>query len=242
MQAKFGLLLVAAIILAACSRPKDKVIPTNPDKWSELSEVTKDLNSDEKQLLAAYLMRNTIGNLFSSEKGSIPPGTTVGEAIDLQRDFEAKEKLKEAQAEALKARAKAERDAAIEKMNHLITFAVVSKGLSPKNFYAGQYSNRIDFVFAIKNNTAKAIAGVKGAVQFRDMFDTTIENIGISVDQTIPANSEKTISGYGKDINEFKDDDSKLAVTDLAKMKVSFSPQMIVFADGSRATAPDESD
>jgi len=231
--------LALALLVGACSRSKDAVIPNDPSKWSQLAEQTKDLSSNDKQLLGAYLARNTLGNILA-HTGGIPPGTTVGEAIDQQRDFEAKQKLADAQAEALKARATAERQAAIDKLNHLVTFAVVSKTLEPKNYEAGRYSDRISFVFAVKNNTPKNIAGVKGMVEFRDMFGTTIEDVGISLDRAVPANSEKTVDGFGKDVNQFENRDQQLATTDLSKMKVTFVPEMVVFADGTSEKAPEE--
>ena len=241
MRPRIIIAVAACLILGACSRSKDTVIPSDPSKWSEMSEKLKDLTPEERQELAAYLMRNTLGGLFTHGTVGITPGTTVGQAIEQQKDFEVKEKQEEAQAEALKARAQAERNAMIEKLNHLVTFAVVSKQYVPSNIYQERFSDRVDFVFAVKNNTDKDIAGVKGAVEFRDMFGSTIENMQISLDRKVAANTEQSIDGYGKDINQFENSDQQLANTDLGKMKVKFVPEMIVFADGSSEKAPDES-
>ena len=239
MRFIFPMALALALCVSGCSRSKDVVIPTDPSKWSQLADQTKDLSANDKQLLGAYLARNTLGNIFT-HSGGIPPGTKVGEAIDQQRDFAAKQQLADAQADALKARAAAERQAAIDKLNHLVTFAVVSKTLEPKNYQAGQFSDRIAFVFAVKNNTTKNISGVKGTLEFRDMFGTTIEDVSVSLDRPVPANSEKTIDGFGKDLNQFESSDQQLAITDLSKMKVAFLPEMVVFADGTSEKAPDE--
>ena len=92
----------------------------------------------------------------------------------------------------------------------------------------------------MKNNSAQDIAGVKGIMQFHDMFDARIENIELSLDQAITAHSERTITGKGIEVNQFKDDDKKLAATDLAKMKVTFVPEMIVFKDGSSEKMPED--
>ena len=239
MRLKFLVVLALALCLSACSRAKDTVIPSDPSKWSEISDQTKTLDDEDKQLLARYMLRNSLGNVFT-HSGGIPPGTTIGEAIDQQKDFETKEKIAQAQADALKARALAARNAVLEKLNHLITFALVSKQYVPKDIMAERFSDQISFVFAVKNNTQKDIAGIKGIVEFRDMFDTPIENMNLSLDHTVPAQKEVTIDGYEMDVNPFKDNDQKLAATDLSKMKVRFVPEMIVFADGTNEKAPEE--
>lgn len=230
--------LVLALALGACSRSKDVVIPADSSKWSELGDKTKDLSDDDKRLLGAYLMRTAMRQALAHEQG-VPPGTTVGDAIAQEKDFEAKQKLEEAQAAALKARALAARNAAIEGMRHLVTFAMVSKTYVPKDIYANRFSDRVAFVFAVKNNSDKAIAGVKGTTEFSDMFGSPIKKMNLSLDEAIPAHGEKTFDTYYLDLNQFESGDQKLAGTDLAKMKVSFVPEMIVFADGTNQKAPE---
>jgi len=228
--------LLSVTVIAGCSRSKDTVIPTDSSKWSELADKTKDLNAEDKRLLGAYLIRSEMQETIAHGQG-VSPGTTVGEAIDQEREFESKQKVQEAQAEALKARALAERNAAIEHMSHLVTFAMLTKTYVPKNIYAERFSDRVTMAFAIKNNSEKDIAGVKGVTVFSDMFGSPIKRMNLSLDQAIPAHSEKTFDTYYLDLNQFDSDDQKLAGTDLAKMKVTFDPEMIVFADGSSEKA-----
>lgn len=232
------LAFVALVSISACSKPKDTVIPTDPAKWSELADQVKSLNDEDRRLLAAYLAKTAIAGALSHSAG-VPIGTTVGAAIDQERASEAADKLKEAQAEALKARALAQRKAEIDKMSHAITFALVSKRFVPQNIYASQYSDRVQFVFAIQNNTDKEISGIKGVLHFKDMFGATIEDVGLSLDDGFAAHASKVVSEYGKDLNQFKDGDQKLGATDMEKMKVNFEPEMIVFSDGTTQKAID---
>lgn len=238
MRLGLPMMLVLVLCVGACSRAKETVIPSDPAKWSEISDQAKNLDDDDKRLLAAYMMRATLANAFT-HSGGIPPGTTIGDAINQQREFETKAKLAQAQADALKARALAERNAAIDRLNRLITFAVVNKQFVPKDIMAERFRDQITFVFAVKNNGSKDIAGIKGVIEFHDMFDSPIENVSLSMDRAVPARQEVTINGFEKDINQFEDTDQKLAATDLAKMKVRFIPEMIVFADGTNEKAPD---
>jgi len=41
------------------------------------------------------------------------------------------------------------------------------------------------------------------------------------------------------DVNQFDDADQKLAATDLSKLKATFAPEMIIFADGTKADGTD---
>lgn len=118
--------------------------------------------------------------------------------------------------------------------------SVVSKTFVPKNVNAEQFSDRVQFVIAVQNKTARDIAGVKGDIEFDDMFGTEIKSIEFSLDQSVRAGQIATLSNYGMDLNQFEDSDNKLAQTDLGKMKVTFHPQMIVFSDGAKLVVPTE--
>jgi len=236
------LILFLAAFLVGCSQPKSHTIPSDPAKWDkDMASSIKELSPEDKRLFATYMTRAVVRAAFTKEP-AVPPGTTIGDAIEAQKEFEAKEKAEEQEAAALKAKVLAERNAALAKLRDTVMLTVVEKQYLPSDVMNGRYSDRIQFVFAVKNKSSKDIAGVKGTLNFLDMFDTPIESISLSLDHPVKADSDATIDGYGKDINQFENDDQKLAVTDLSKMKVTFVPEMIVFADGTRLTAPSASD
>ena len=231
-----------ALILAACSGPKSTVIPSDLQKWDTIADSVKKLSDEDKSLFTGYAMRMTIGSALAGGKGGIPPGTTIGDAIQLQKEFLDKQKQEEAQADLLKAKVQAERAADVAKLNNVAIVALAGLEVLPKNYDAGRFSDRLDLLLAVQNRTAKAISGIKGALVFKDQFGTEITTMNLSLDEDIAAGASRSISGYGKDINQFEDTDTKLAVTPLEKMHVTFVPQMIVFADGTNMGAPDAPD
>ncbi|MDE2074217.1 MAG: hypothetical protein KGJ81_12320, partial [Alphaproteobacteria bacterium] len=169
------LLAAFAVALIACSPVKNTVIPTDPKKWdTELFPKIKDLPDNDKQLLKAYLaravIRSTLGNGLA-----VPPDTTVADAIQDEQKFEAQQKAAEKEAEALKARALAVRAEALKKLNNAVTLVVASKIFVPKDVMAERFSDHVDFIFVVKNKTNKDIAGVKGTVEFDDMFGSLVE-------------------------------------------------------------------
>lgn len=228
---------VSALVLCSCS-PKSEVIPTDPGQWEELGKKTKRLSEGDRQLLAGYLVRQSMAGAFSGGNPSIPPGTTVGKAISEQKKFLATAKTQEAEADMLKARAVAERAKAEAALNNAAIVTVVKKEFLPENYDVGRFSERVQFVIAIQNKTGKDIAGVKGGMQFNDMFGTEIKTVLLSIDDTVKAGQMFTTSDYGLELNRFVDNDTRLAVTDLSKMKVTWHPEMVIFSDGTKMEAP----
>lgn len=235
------LLNVALILsLAACSGAKSKAIPADPAKWEELAEDAKSLPDDERRMLGAYLVRMGMGAALNNSKVAVPPGTTIGDAIEAQTKFEADQKQAEAEAVAVKAKADAERAQRAAQLSKAATVVMTDMSVLPKNYDVGRYSERLDFTYAVMNKTDKAISGIKGVTVFTDQFGTEITKMNLSMDEDVPAKATRTIAGYGKDINQFDDDDRKLSNTPFSKMKVTFVTEMIVFADGTKLGSESE--
>jgi hypothetical protein len=228
----------SALVLAACSGPKDTVIPSDPKQWDTIADSVKELSDEDKALFTAYVVRMTMASALAGGKGGIPPGTTIADAIRLQKEFHEKRKQEEAEADLLKAKLAAERAAEVEKLKQVATVTLVDLKVLPKNYDYDRYSDRLDLVIGVQNRSGKNISGIKGDLVFADQFGTEITTMGLSLDEDIPANTTKSITGYGKDINQFRDEDTKLAVTPLSKMRVTFVPEMIVFSDGSSVGKP----
>lgn len=227
-------ILVLSAALAACSGPKSTPIPTDPSKWDTLASSSKRLSDDDRRLLATYLMRMGVGAAFGNSKVSVPPGTTIGDAIDAQSKFEADQKEAEVQAAAVKSKADAQLAQRAARLKQAATVVLTNLSVLSKNYDAGRYSDRLALTFAIMNRTGKAISGVKGVTVFDDQFGAEISRMSLSMDEDVAPNSTRTIEGYGKDINQFEADDQKLATTPFSKIKATFIPEMIVFADGSK--------
>lgn len=228
------ILLAAALLVSACSGAKNTVIPSDPQKWDEIAEDVKSLREEDRKLVAGYLMRMSVGSIFSGQKGSIPPGTTIGDAIKAQEEWLAKQKAEEEQAEQLKAKVNAQKVADAELIRKAATIAVTNVTVSSQDVMAGRYSDRLNVEVTIENKSVKQISGVRGTVVFKDQFDTEIDQTTFSLDEDVKPAETKVIKNYGRDLNQFMDPDKKLASIPFEKMRVSFVPEMIVFQDGSK--------
>jgi len=232
--------LISALLLAGCSKVKSTVIPSNPKQWDTISDQVKTLDQEDKRLLTAYLMRAGLAAAFTNNAVAIPEGTTIGDAIEQQRQFEAKNSADEAKAEALKAQTEAAQAVATKRLKGLITFAGLGVSILPKDYEVQRYSPQLSVRFVIKNTTGKDIAGVRGSIVLQDIFGSPLKKLAVSADTTIPAGQSVNFSDYVWDLNQFSNDDSHLAATNLDKIKIAFSPQMIVFADGSKEVVPEQ--
>lgn len=240
-------ILLCSIILTACSGPKDTPFPRDLDKMDSVKPAMEKLTAEERELAAGYIMRHTIGaklgGLFGGKEGpGIPEGMTLGKAIDEQRKFKADAAIEEAKQQALKAKLQAEREAAMKVMREAITVTLVSKKIKAEHGYSGMLMNeKLEVVFGYKNNADKDIAGVKGYVSIKDLFGDEISGFLISNDDTIKAGQSITWAGSRSVMFSLgHNKDRKLAELDDDKYKVVWEPQMVVFKDGTKLTAPEQ--
>jgi hypothetical protein len=237
---------LAVLVVVGCSNPKNAIIPTNIDSMDSISESVKKLTPEDRELFAGYFMRHVVGSkmggLFGIKARPIPEGMTVGKAIDEQRAYLATESAKEADEKALKEKVLKEREQAMDAMRSAVTVTLVSKKIVSEKGYSNIETDRkIEVVIAYRNNTEKAVAGVKGTVDVHDLFGDELSGFAISNEATIAPGATITWTGgrsvrYGMNSNN----DEKLGGLEDDKYKVIWNPKMVVFADGTKLTAPGE--
>jgi hypothetical protein len=237
--------LIALLILAGCSNPKNTTIPTNLDSLDSISASLKKLTPEEQQLFAGYFMRHAIGakmgGLFGLKVTPIPEGMTIGKAIDEQRVYLADDAAKDADEKALKEKVLKERDQAMVAMRSAVTVTLVSKKIATESMSGIETDRKIEIVIAYRNNTDKTVAGVKGTLDVNDLFGDELSGFAVSNETTIAPGATITWTG-GRSVkfsmNSNKDE--KLAGLADDKYKVIWNPKMIIFGDGTKLTAPDE--
>lgn len=244
MKKILGLILMSAI-LAACSNAKDTVIPMDTAKWdTDLAPKVADLEQEDKELLAGYLARTKLSELFNKDGGSaIPIGTTVGEAIESQRQFVAERKAREekeaAEAKALKEKFEAESKATREKIMGAITVTLVSKQRVYQDFSAGRYSDQQRFIIGVENKSDKPIIGVAGEMDFYDVFDNEVGSVNFDISETIQPGATFKWNGL-RDYNQFLDTHKALWNLEEGKYTTKFTPEAVLFADGSKLMMPED--
>jgi hypothetical protein len=102
----------------------------------------------------------------------------------------------------------------------------------PRNRDAWRFSDRVEFIIDVTNNTDTDIRGVQGVVEVQNLFGVEIMSVRVDfTGQTIPARETTTFTGMGIDINEFRDSDVRLWNEDFEDLNFVYTVEMIVFAD-----------
>lgn len=229
--------LLLCTALTGCSKATDAVVPTDPKEWNgEFAQKIKTLSETDKGLLAAYLVRTQLGEVLG--KQGMPVGTTVGQAIDAQRQWIAEQDAKKAAKQQLKAELEAKQAATAAKLSKTVVLTFMGQRYVPRNFDAGQINNRFSIQIGVKNLGTRAIKGIKLQLVFKDTFGEVISDRGVDIEHTIPAGGEYVWKG-GRTINEYIDEDRKLMHLENGQFSTEMQPTMVVYADGSRVGGTD---
>lgn len=229
-------LLIALAVLSGCSKPTDAVIPSDMATWDkELAPHLKKLPDEDREKVAGYLLRAKVGEVFGGK--GVPPGTTIGQALEAQKKWEAEQAAKRAEEEALKKRLEQERAAAMEQLNNAVTVTLLAKQELPKNFDAGRYSEYQQFRIGVQNSADKPVAGVAGEIKFIDVFDKEVGAVSFRITESIAPGKSATWIG-GRDYNQFLDTHRAVWNLEDGKYTTKFIPEMVVFQDGTKLTMP----
>lgn len=246
--------LVAVLTLSACSEPTDIVLGEKPiETVSANGEKLRKLAPEERDLLMRFLVAREVTNVLpglskdiASTSGTLT-GKTVGEALQLARQWDAEMLARKAaeaeaqrQAAALKERALAERRAAQDRINSLVTLALVKKQVLDEDLMAGRYTDLLKLTFAIENKSDKAIKLLKGRAYFSDLSGDPIGELDLQFDEGLPPNKLTTTSGgIVWRIDAFMSGYvERIAGTNGDNLQMKFEPESVVFSDGTVVKAP----
>ena len=233
---RIAVLLIAIAAICGCSKPTDAVIPSDIATWDkDLTPELKKLPDADREKVAAYLMRAKMGEVFGGK--GIPPGTTIGQALEAQKKWEAQQAAKRAEEEALKKKLEQERAAVIEQLNKAVTVTLLEKRELPKNYDAGRYSEYQLFRIGVQNNSDKVVMGVAGEIKFIDVFDKEVGAVNFRISENIEPGKSVTWTG-GRDYNQFLDSHRAVWNLEEGKYTTKFVPEMVVFKDGTKLTVP----
>ena len=244
------LAIAALVVLSACSKPQEMVIPSDMSTWDkELGPVIQKLPEEDRKHFALFVARAKMAEAFNKDSGGIPFGTTVGQAIEQQKKWAAEMEAKVAEEKALrekkekeeaelKAKLEAEKIATIKAINDVVTVTLVSKKELPADYQARRYSEYQQFNIGIQNNSDKTIAGVSGELEFVDLFDKTVGAVNFRITENIPSGSTHTWIG-GRDYNRFLESHKAVWNLSLGEFKTRFNPEAVIFSDGSKLKMPE---
>ena len=243
IEVKRLILVAMAASLCACSNPKNTVVPTSIAQMESIKPQLEKLTAEERELFANYAVRHTVGSalggMFGIKADPIPEGITIGKAIDEQRDFATKQKLKEAEEKALKEQVKVEQQKAVDEMSKAALVTLVSKQLDSRRSFGVTISESLNVTFAFKNTSPKDIAGIKGTLDVIDIFGEELSGFSIAYDNTIkPGETATWARSRSVEYGMNSSNDRKFAELPEDKYKLRWKPEMIIFGDGTKLMKP----
>lgn len=213
--------LVAAVTLTSCNNPLNKKYSEqNLDK--DLKEIMESKKADTTDMtyIAMYIMR-------AKMLGEKLDGKTYNDLLDNAKELRKKAEKEEADAKAL-----ADKAANEEREKRALFANILTVALYDKGYYKADYEDYLSYEVAYENKGDKDIRAVKGSLLITDLFDTKIKQINLVEDEGIPAG--KTVKkSYTTDYNQFMDDDTRLRSKSIKDIKVVWTPEKIIFADGT---------
>jgi hypothetical protein len=241
MKTKLTILLIACALLIACSDPKNTALPDDISKIESIRPDVEKLKPEEKQLLAGYLMRRGIANILpGGTKNTTMTATTIGQAIEQQKDYASKVAIREAEDKIAAEKIKAEHEAAITAMRDVVSIGLVKKSIGSERGASGMEIDKgITVSFSFSNKSSKDISGIKGKIIAIDQFGDEISAFQISVDEGIKAGGATVWEGSRSVKYAFgsNNKDEKFAALPDDKYMLVWEPQTIVFTGGTKLSA-----
>jgi len=235
---EFAIAAMVCAVLTGCSKPTDIVVPTDTSQWNDdFANKIKGLSDGDKSLLAGYMARLKIGEAVGGQ--GIPAGTTVGQAIDAQKQWIAQQEQYKAQQEQLKQQLEAKQAAAAAELSKTIVMTFLGQKHVPQDFRAGRYENLWDVRIGIKNTGTKALKGVRGLLVVKNTFGDVITKTQLTIEADIPPGGDYVWNGSRK-LNQFDDEDQKLMNLQDGKFSTEIQPILAVFADGTKVGESDD--
>ena len=211
---KIVLIILVAVLTFSCTNPLDKkyskeTFETDAKVIGESGKLSK----EDASIMAAWIMK-------SAFKGENLEGKTYNEIINEAKDYKKEQEL-------LAEKVKLEEEEKRQKFASALTVAMYDKGYQESN-----YQEYLTYSIAFENKTDKDIRALKGSISIQDLFDTEIKVINLTIDDPIKAG--ETFKGtYTTNYNQFKADDTRLKNKDMEDLKVVWTPEKIIFADGT---------
>jgi len=212
-------IIALSVFLFSCTSTLEKKYSkesTNDD----MKELAENIDSNDFQLILGTMLR------YSMNEKNLE-GMTYKEVLLDGKEYVAEQKRIEEEQKALAEKAKKEEEERIKKLNDVIVVTCFEKG-----FTKVKYDSYITFKFALKNKSDQGIRAVKGTILFTNLFDDEVKGISFVYDKPIATNSEVTWEAQSE-YNQFIDSDKDLRTKDLKDLKVIWTPEKVIFEDGS---------
>jgi hypothetical protein len=211
---KAFIISIILFVTYSCSSPLNKKY--NEETLEEDAKEIKEsgvLSEEESDVMAGWILRSKL-------KGDNLEGKTFKEIINEANDFKKDQ-------EQLAEKTIKEEEEKRKRLGSSLTVAMYDKG-----FEKYDYQEYITYSIAFENKSQKDIRAFKGSITINDLFGVKIKSISLTIDDII-ISGETFKSTYTTEYNQFMDEDKRLRNKDMDDLIVLWTPEKIIFEDGS---------
>ena len=243
MTARIALALLALVVVAACSRhPLATRLPTGPDEVASVQAQLDQLPARDRELVLQYVARakGTVLPPDLADPDAPLTARTFGEAIQLQRDFNARFA---AEAEA-GAQRRAAREGALEPLREAVEIELVARELVAAERAGGRQrapgraiDNKPVLVntFRLHNHAAETVTRVSGSVTVRAASDPAslagLSSCYIDWDRPIAAGATAEVRSANPRARAGARSEEYVAMPEDA-LVLTWEPRSVAFAGG----------
>jgi hypothetical protein len=226
------ILIATVAVLAACGDIKDQKFTESAfEKFRESPQTTE----TDRTLAAAYMARHAFAQVT---KGDTTPdffdeSVTIGEAIEAERKRVAADSARKDTERRAADDARRRREAELARARGMVSVTVTGREKRPRNSQAYRFNDVAVLSVALVNNGTQPVTGVKGRLVVRDVFDDEIIRLEYKHDDAI-APGARVVTERFYEINPYIDREVRLYQTDFDKLRITWEPQTLLLADGTR--------
>lgn len=210
--AKLTTIILSTALLFACGNPKKTTVPTTGalvDK--DFTAAMQKLEQPERQAMAAWMLRKAF-------QGGIPANTTIEQALNEQKQWQAEQDAIAAkQAES------------IARLNNSASIKTTSIQFVPQNPQKYKFSDAFVIGTDITNNTEKTIKAIQIGVRLTNTLDDELDKFQFDIEETLAPHETRHYETQWDLFN-----DRTIDAVKNAKAAAAYTVLKVVYEDGTK--------
>lgn len=228
-------LMVLSPLLAGfgCTSP-EREAERNLEAAVPVHDIESFLDENEDLVVRLGDARSLVAYSIAQAFGDGPEADTMtlGEIVNWVNEADAREAQRQEERDRIAREERERRDAFRQEMEDVLEVVLLDKGFRPSNPSARRYEDYITFEFVYENRGEVDIRGFRGTMHFMDLFGETIMELGLTVDDPLPAGERRVDRDKILEYNQFRDPHRRLRSTEFENLRARWVPETILLTDG----------
>jgi hypothetical protein len=180
-----------AVFMVGCTRTRGmKITESNQEEVIAKVARAKDIPQEEKQMLVGYFLRSKMGSMLGAEACN-PVGRTVGQIIDEQKAYIAKQEEREEREKQLALEEKAKEEAMISELKKSIMVTPYALQKDEDRLFPG-----VELRYTCANTGSKDIRAFRGRLVITDILGSEVADVEVKSLAPLKAGARRNESDF----------------------------------------------